>query len=295
MTPSESLLEWYEHCGRDLPWRGTTDPYKILVSEIMLQQTQVSRGLVFFDRWLEEFPDWQSLSKASNADVIKAWSGLGYNRRALMLRDIAREIIKTGVPQSEENWKKLKGVGDYTAAALTVFSLGKPAIPVDTNIRRVIGRIFLADYYPDPKNDAEIKTAAKPLFHTPNFQNIPQAIFDLATMVCKKVPDCEECPMREHCALADDFISGQVQPPKRMTKKPKERIQKGKKHPDRIYRGRILSLAKEQGRVEINAIGPQIDKTFTKKDQRWIEEMIARLTKDKLISTTKSHIELSTD
>lgn len=289
------LLKWYRKEGRDLPWRGTTDPYRILVSEIMLQQTQVSRGLLYFDAWLERFPDWKALAEASNADVIHAWAGLGYNRRALMLRDIAVQVVESGVPESEEDWLKLKGIGPYTAAALTVFSLRKRAVPIDTNIRRVIGRVFLGKPYPQPEDDGEIMQACRDvLMNSAAFYDVPQALFDLATMHCTKVPDCAACPLQDNCASSKAFLSGSVKPPKRMTKKSNEKIHRNKKHPDRIYRGRILKLVREQGRVNVDVIGAQIDETYDENlDAEWLTGMIRRLERDGMLKITQNMLTLA--
>ena len=122
MRTAQKLIAWYDANGRDLPWHRSRDPYRILVSEIMLQQTQVPRVLLFYAGWLKRFPDWAALAKASNADVIRAWAGLGYNRRAIVLRDIARQILAQlatcDFRLATFDWQRLKGIGPYTAAAL---------------------------------------------------------------------------------------------------------------------------------------------------------------------------------
>lgn len=289
------LLRWYARKGRELPWRNTTDPYKILVSEIMLQQTQVPRVIEFFGRWLEEYPDWNALARASNADVIKSWAGLGYNRRALMLRDIARQVVESGVPTSEQEWLQLKGIGPYTAAALTVFSLRKRALPVDTNIRRSVGRLFLNKPYAQLEDDDAVREAmSAELMSVRKFYDVPQALFDLATQHCTKVPDCASCPMKDVCSMSESFLAGEVEAPKRMTKKVKETIHRNKKHPDRIFRGRILKLVREEPGIHENAVGERIDPTFEKMyDQQWLQNMIDRLVKDKMIKRTKKHLTLS--
>jgi len=295
MSIAQKLLQWYHKNGRDLPWRGTTDPYRILVSEIMLQQTQVSRGLLYFDAWLKRFPDWQTLAHASNADVIHAWAGLGYNRRALILRDIARQIIENGVPQSREAWLALKGIGPYTSAALTVFSLHQPAVPIDTNIRRVLGRIFFGKPYPQPADDTRIEHMyKKELIDTKEFYEIPQALFDLATMHCTKVPDCSVCKMKDVCKASKKFLSGSVEPPKQMVKKAAESAHRNKRYPDRIYRGRILKLVREQGtQTDIDHIGSVIDASYNiKLDHDWVQHMIDRLIADQLLRLTNSEISL---
>ncbi len=279
---ANTLLDWFEQEGRDLPWRNTTDPYHILVSEIMLQQTQVHRVLVFFDAWLKQFPNWQTLAAATNAEIILAWQGLGYNRRGLALRDIARQVVENGVPQSEEEWLKLKGIGPYTAAALTVFSLRYAAAPIDTNIRRVIARLQFGIHYPDGKIDAQLIAYMKnELMTHERFYDIPQAIFDLATAYCTKTPQCEICPMKDYCASQKEFTSGSVQTPKRMVKKSHEKKHAGKPHPDRIYRGRILKLVSEKEGIARREIGPCVDKTYSAQtDELWMQKMIDRLVND---------------
>src|SRR6266542_506281 len=128
------LLAWYANHGRDLPWRRTRDPYAILVSEVMLQQTQVERVVRRYLEWLERWPTAEALAAAAPAEVIRAWQGLGYNRRGLNLHRAARRIAESGWP---EDLTDLPGVGPYTAAAIGSFAFGRGELPVDTNVRRV--------------------------------------------------------------------------------------------------------------------------------------------------------------
>lgn len=286
-SPASKLLAWYRKNGRKLPWRETQDPYRILVSELMLQQTQVPRVLVFYPRWLKQFPSWKALATASNAEVISAWAGLGYNRRALMLRDIARQVVAHGVPKSEEEWRLLKGVGPYTAAALAAFSLHARTLPIDTNIRRVLGRVLLGKPFPDLKDDEKIQKKANTFLPTRvDFHDVPQALFDLATLVCTKTPACATCPLRNDCPAAKKFLSGKIITPKRTTKKPVERIHTGKKYPDRIYRGRILKAVRENVTVkDWWTLGDVIDPAYdVEKDEGWLEAMIGRLVDDGLLA-----------
>jgi len=279
------LLRWYAKEKRDLPWRRTHDPYRILVSEIMLQQTQVSRVLDFYARWLKTFPTWHTLARASNADVVHAWSGLGYNRRALLLRDIAREITKRGVPKTEAEWLGLKGIGPYTAAALSAFAQQKKTVPIDTNIRRVLARLLRGKPFPDGKDDARLKRVIG--LREPEFW---QATFDLAVAICKKKPDCAACPMRTQCRASKKFLSGTVKIPDRMIKKTYERVHRNKRYPDRIYRGRILKLARA-GKTELRMLGEMIDPSFDPaQDRDWLESMVKRLAKDGLIRIDKNGI-----
>ncbi|MGZ4334427.1 MAG: A/G-specific adenine glycosylase [Gaiellaceae bacterium] len=170
----ELLLAWFTEHGRDLPWRGTRDPYAILVSEVMLQQTQVSRVVPRYLEWLERWPTVESLAAASPAEVIRAWQGLGYNRRALALHRAARQVAEHGWPG---DLTELPGVGPYTAAAIGNFAFGRPVLPIDVNVGRVLSRTG-ATFGPE---------AAQPLF-------------DLGATVClARVPRCAACPLGGGC------------------------------------------------------------------------------------------------
>lgn len=289
----KKLLAWYNASGRDLPWRETRYPYEILVSEIMLQQTQVPRVLPHYQRWLEQFPTWERLAAADTATVIQAWAGLGYNRRALALREIARQVVETGVPASEEEWLELKGIGPYTAAAMTVFALGKMAVPIDTNIRRVGARLLLATPHPDPADDALLKPKlAALLARSPRFDDLVQALFDLASVFCLKKPVCESCPLLEACPVSPGFRVGLFPLPKRPSPASRERKHRDKPHPDRIFRGRILALVrKSPGGLPLRGLGLKIDPGFDAfQDQSWLKAMIGRLIADGLIARQGSRL-----
>jgi A/G-specific adenine glycosylase len=170
----ERLRSWFAENGRDLPWRQTRDPYAILVSEVMLQQTQVSRVVPRWREWLERWPTVEALAAASPADVIRAWQGLGYNRRGLNLWRAARVVAEHGWP---DDLTELAGVGPYTAAAVGNFAFGRPVLPVDVNVSRVLERTG-ASFGPD----------------------VAQALFDLGATVClARVPRCGECPLAVEC------------------------------------------------------------------------------------------------
>jgi A/G-specific adenine glycosylase len=170
----QSLLAWFAEHGRDLPWRRTRDPYAILVSEVMLQQTQSARVVPRYLGWLERWPTVESLARAPAAEVLRAWQGLGYNRRALNLHRAAREIAANGWPA---DLTMLPGVGRYTADAVARFAFGRPVLPVDVNVQRVLERTGAA------------------FDHT-----CAQALMDLGATVCiARVPRCGECPLAERC------------------------------------------------------------------------------------------------
>jgi A/G-specific adenine glycosylase len=170
----ELLLDWFGRVGRDLPWRRTRDPYAILVSEVMLQQTQVDRVVPRYLAWLERWPTADALAAATPADVIREWQGLGYNRRAVSLHRAAQKIARDGWP---DDLTALPGVGVYTAAAIRNFALGEPVLPVDVNVARVLER-----------TGHDFPPAAG------------QALMDLGATVClARVPRCEICPLAAVC------------------------------------------------------------------------------------------------
>ena len=173
-TPEQLVLAWFGEHERDLPWRRTRDPYAVLVSEYMLQQTQVDRVVPRYLRFLERWPAVESLAAASTADVIREWQGLGYNRRAVNLHRAARAVAESGWP---DDLTELPGVGPYTAAAVGNFAFGRDVLPVDTNVRRVLERTGAA-------------------FGAGS----AQALFDLGAMVCvARIPRCGECPLASLC------------------------------------------------------------------------------------------------
>jgi A/G-specific adenine glycosylase len=182
----ELLLAWYRANGRDLPWRHTHDPYAILVSEVMLQQTQVSRVLPRYLAWLERWPTAESLAVSPVADVIQAWDGLGYNRRAVNLHRCAAVVAERGgFPRDPEELQKLPGIGPYTAAAVACFAFGAQVAAPDTNARRVLGRAFGDPDLVPPQGSA---------------YEWNQALFDLGREVCiARRPRCTICPLADGC------------------------------------------------------------------------------------------------
>lgn len=292
MSPASTLLRWYDKHGRDLPWRKTRNAYHILISEVMLQQTQVSRVILYYHRWLERFPSWKELASATTPEVIAQWSGLGYNRRGLMLRDIARHIMANGEPDTEEGWRTLKGVGPYTAAAIASFSLHERTLPIDTNIRRVGARMWLGIPFPDLKDDERIREASQPFLpRQGRYYDIPQALFDLASLVCTKNPSCAICPMKKTCLSAQGFLSRQVAIPKQSVKKSFETKHGNKPYPDRIYRGRILKLIQEKKTISTKEIGPFIDPSFEQEqDGAWLLRILDRMEKDQFIQQRGQNI-----
>jgi A/G-specific adenine glycosylase len=196
-----ALLAWYSDQQRTLPWRGETDPYLILVSEIMLQQTQASRVIPFYTGFVARFPTIDSLASAVLQDVLDAWNGLGYNTRALRLRETARIIQANGWPTTPEGLSDLPGIGPYTAAALASFAFGAEVPAVDTNLRRVLSR-----WHGEPLNGAALASAATAALGQPASE-WNQAMMDLGATVClPKGPRCTDCPVKDWCAGPTAYI-----------------------------------------------------------------------------------------
>jgi A/G-specific adenine glycosylase len=182
LTPA--LMDWYAAAARDLPWRRTRDPYAILVSEVMLQQTQVARVVPRYEDWMARWPTAADLAGAPVAEVLAAWVGLGYNRRALRLREACAVVARDGWP---EDLRALPGIGPYTAAAVGAFAFGRHELPVDTNVRRVLER-----------------TGWTPAATPPE---VGQAVMELGALVCRaREAACGECPLAGGCASAGRVV-----------------------------------------------------------------------------------------
>jgi A/G-specific adenine glycosylase len=206
------LLGWYGRHGRDLPWRKTDDPYHILVSEIMLQQTQVDRVLPKYTEWLGKYPSLEALASAPEPDVIDTWYPLGYNIRPRRLQAIAREtVVKYGgrLPSDETSLLAFKGIGAYTAGAIRSFAFRERAAILDTNVARLLFRVFVGRG--DPKSHAmkrrlwQLSEVLVPVRRTFDFN---QALMDFGAMVCvARNPRCLVCPMAKGCRSRDLVVA----------------------------------------------------------------------------------------
>ena len=201
---AETLISWYDDHKRDLPWRGETDPYKIWVSEIILQQTRVQQGWDYYHRFLDNFPNVKTLAEADEEKVLKVWQGLGYYSRARNMHAAAREIMAEhhGIfPQTYDKIRSLKGIGNYTAAAIASIAFHLPYPAVDGNVIRIVSRIFgICDDVTQPTVlkritaicETEIDPAQPGVFN--------QAAMDFGAMQCvPRNPKCDECPFQSNC------------------------------------------------------------------------------------------------
>lgn len=204
MKISEIIIGWYKKNGRELPWRNSSDPYSIWISEVILQQTRVVQGWDYYIRFLDRFPDVISLASAHEDEVLKIWQGLGYYSRARNLHAAARQIVEEhdGIfPRELEAIRQLKGVGAYTAAAIASFAFHQPVAAVDGNISRVISRLYAVS---EPVNSAKgekiIQQIAGELLNREDPANHNQAIMELGALVClPRNPDCRNCPLSGKC------------------------------------------------------------------------------------------------
>ncbi len=212
------LVAWYRRHGRDLPWRRTRDPYEVLVSEVMLQQTQVKRVLEFYPRFLARYPTAEDLATATPSAVREAWTGLGYYRRASNLQRAAREVAERHggrFPETPEDLVRLPGIGRYTAGAVASFAFGADAPILDTNAARVLTRVFGAGR---SRRGRESRLWALARAVTPPGRAYPfnQGIMDLGATICTaRHPACRRCPVRRWCRTGRDASTAAPTRPRR--------------------------------------------------------------------------------
>ena len=285
----ERLLEWYATHQRHLPWRNTRDPYAVLVAEIMLQQTQVARVIPKYTRFLEQFPTWRALAEAPPGKVIRAWEGLGYNRRAVRLQTIARQVLERfegRLPQDPHVLERLDGIGRYTAAAVACFAFGLPTPVVDTNVRRVLGRLLFG---PGPIPERDLNAAARSFIDGLPDGSAPswsQALMDLGATVCTRVqPRCDICPLRDPCVSAPTLqpLEGKAVAERPASYRPRQAPFRGS---SRYYRGRIVQhlRALTPGKsIGLAALGTRLRSDLTQDDLPWLYQMVTQLHQEGLV------------
>jgi A/G-specific adenine glycosylase len=301
------LLRWYASERRDLPWRATSDPYAILVSEIMLQQTQVDRVLPKYKQFLAVFPTLEALAEAPTSRVIAVWAPLGYNTRAVRLQSIAQQVVteyQGHIPDTIEELLKLKGIGRYTAGAIACFAYRKQVATVDTNIRRVLHRIFLGLEHPEPKaDDGQMLQLAEQVLPAGQAYDWHQALMDMGATICTSTnPLCPNCPLQEVCQAYTDmsqyslFPSGVVLRQLRKVAEKKTGYQTTSfTSTNRYFRGRIidhLRLLPIDQRITLNELGAKIKPEFCDEDLPWIQKLVQGLAKDGLLDYAESGVRL---
>ena len=293
-----ALLAWYTRHGRDLPWRTTRDPYAILVAEVMLQQTGVERVLPKYAEFLERFPTLEALAAAPRSEVIRRWAPLGYNLRAVRLHEIAIAAVREyegHLPADRAALRGLKGIGEYTAGAIACFAFGDQRAFLDTNIRRVLGRIFAGDKLPrTAAGERAMRAIAEAALPPGRAYDWHQALMDLGATICRAAaPTCLICPVRDWCHYAAGKRREQAdrqagrEPDRRHQDQPVRRGQAAGAFvgSTRYYRGRVvdyLRQADEAGR-EVDRIGAAIKPDYAPRDRDWLAQLLARLEQDGLV------------
>jgi A/G-specific adenine glycosylase len=239
------ILNWYSRMGRDLPWRHSRDPYAIMISEIMLQQTQVDRVVPKYLEMLAAFPRIEDLAQASLAEILRAWSPLGYNRRARYLHLACREIVDrfNGVfPTEIKALRSIPGLGRYTASAIACFAFEQVVPVVDTNVRRVLSRILVGSFAGVGDSEAWVLAeAALPARHAYDWN---QALMDLGAMVCTaESPRCPECPVQSLCVWNNERASATA--PARRVREPSAAYKVDGGALRRKWRGRIVNALRD--------------------------------------------------
>ena len=278
-----TLLNWYNSHGRDLPWRKTSNPYHILVSEIMLQQTQVTRVQEKYPLFLQRFPSLHSLARGPQRDVVVAWQGMGYNNRSVRLHRLAKEVVRKHggrLPLDFGALTRLPGVGPYTANAILSFAFGQQVPVVDVNVRRFLSRVL----WPMTstvalRKEKEIWVVAKRLVPGGAASQWNQALMDIGATVCtSRQPSCRSCPVSHLCMSSASMVA---LPARHLREEPSLHGV-----PNRIYRGRIIQELRRHNagrKIRADRLGKRIHPCFTPKYERWLANLLTGLHRDGLI------------
>ncbi|MBU3740765.1 MAG: A/G-specific adenine glycosylase [Candidatus Kapabacteria bacterium] len=276
------LLTWYAGNGRVFPWRTVpTDPYVVLVSEVMLQQTQAARIAERLPLFLAEFPSIRHLAAASNGTMIRAWKGLGYNSRALRLRDAAAMITEHYdgiVPASVQTLRTLPGIGPYASAAIACFAYGVRAVVLDVNVRRVYSRwMQRCERTTDVAALRDIEAFAADVIPTRNADTWHHAVMDLGATICTaRAPLCRTCPLQRHCPSANAMAQA-------TRERKAEPTFRGE--PIRLWRGRIVKhLSDHDSRTLRQLFRDVTGTTATASDLAWLHTVVHKLRTDGLVS-----------
>jgi len=282
----QHILAWYRSHGRDLPWRQTRDPYHILVAEVMLQQTQVERVLPKYEQWLAAFPTLQRLAEAPAAEVIRLWAPLGYNGRAVRLQDIARQCLERHggrMPGTFEELRQLKGVGRYTAGAIACFAYEQPVTFWDTNVRRVLSRLFLG-HQAEP-SEREIEELADQVLPPGQAYDWHQALMDLGATICSaRNPRCDQCPAMDVCAAHPAILLA----PRMLAERKAGYQAQPFETTNRYFRGRVVDALRERSPLPLAELAGR----FGRNEPEWLERLLTGLERDGLLVRRGAEISL---
>ncbi|MDL5361280.1 A/G-specific adenine glycosylase [Halalkalicoccus sp. NIPERK01] len=281
----ESLIEWYRRDHRDFPWRRTDDPYAILVSEVMSQQTQLERVEEAWAAFLERWPDAEALAAADRSAVVGFWTdhSLGYNNRAKYLHEAARQVGEEfggEFPEEPDDLRELQGVGPYTANAVASFAFDNGDAVVDTNVKRVLYRAFDV-----PDDDSAFEETAGELMPAGESRVWNNAIMELGGVACRKTPRCDEagCPWREWCRAYEtgDFTAPDV---------PTQPTFEGSR---RQKRGRAIRVLKEYDELPLDELGPRVRVDYGgETGEEWLRGLVSDLADDGLVEIEGDRVRL---
>jgi A/G-specific adenine glycosylase len=292
-----TVIQWFRQNGRDLPWRKIDDPYCILISEVMLQQTQVDRVIPVYNRFIQQFPDFQSLARATTADVIRAWRGLGYNRRPVYLHRTARMVMGchgARLPNDIGMLRKLPGVGEYTASAIACFAYRDQVPVIDANVERVLTRVFSG--WESVTKDV-LRGIALRILPRGKAWEWNQGLMDFGALICTaRSPACTICVLSESCAAfkcTEAPLGGRKSVP-RIGSKAHETV-KRYEGSRRYYRGMIVRhlVDSEPGtRVSVNELGYLYQKDSEEHDWDWIRGLLVELSDEGILTLEGRHRQL---
>jgi len=284
------IIGWYRVHHRRLPWRTTNDPYKILVSEIMLQQTQVSRVKEKLPVFFKKFPTLNKLSQASKADVIRSWRGLGYNNRAVRLHQFAKTILNNydgKIPSDVPTLQQLPGIGPYTAHALACFAFRQHVPVVDVNIRRVLSRMFWIMKTPaDVKDTTTVWQLAEEILPSDAYA-WHQALMDLGSTTClPRKPLCDICPVRTLCSSSHLHKTKIIHHKSNIVHREPSYLG----IPRRFWRGKIVEVLRTvngRGSMTLFQLGREIKQDFTQHEIPWLKSIVRQLESDGVVAVSK--------
>jgi len=281
-----ALLRWYKKHQRNFPWRNTRIPYRILLSEIMLQQTQASRVIEYYKRWLKIFPTLSVLAHASVGDVLRMWSGLGYNSRALRLHRLATIVVKkysSRLPRITEELEALPGIGKYTSHAVVCFAYEQNVAVVDVNIRRILTRLSIqVQSTQEMLNEKKSWRAAEKYLHPKKAYHWNQALMDLGSQICTaRNPRCGECPLSSFCVSSFSKVFLKKESQRKKVEPERRGI------PRRLYRGKILKLLHHHS-FSMETIASILWNDFSAMDSEWLIGVLNKMEHDGLIRLTKN-------
>jgi A/G-specific adenine glycosylase len=300
VTLAETLLAWFGTYGRSLPWRTDRAPYRIVVSEFMLQQTQVERVVPIFEAFVARWAGFAALAAASQADVVRAWKGLGYNSRAVRLHRLAKAVVELhggSLPHDEAALRALPGVGPYTARALAAFAFDASVIAFDTNVRRIVHRTQLGLEWPPLANDRSLAELAARLVPSGEGYAFNSALMDLGSSLCTaRAPKCLLCPLQATCAAAPIDPRRLAELAARHAREPSPQERLRFEETTRYVRGRVIDRLRALGpqeRISLLELYGELAPALAHHDAAAVERIALGLERDGVIERSGDAVRLS--